>query len=64
MMKRVTSSSLWSRLYIDVPEEFAGTVIEKLGQRKGELVNMTPGHSGYDPPGVHDSFPRSDRLPW
>ena len=31
---------------IDVPEEFAGNVIEKLGQRKGELVNMTPGHSG------------------
>ena len=33
-------------VYIDVPEEFAGNVIEKLGQRKGELVNMTPGHSG------------------
>ena len=34
------------QVYIDVPEEFAGNVIEKLGQRKGELVNMTPGHSG------------------
>ena len=34
------------QVYIDVPEEFTGNVIEKLGQRKGELVNMTPGHSG------------------
>ena len=32
------------QVYIDVPEEFAGNVIEKLGQRKGELVNMTPGN--------------------
>ena len=27
--------------YIDVPNEFAGAVIEKLGQRKGELQNMS-----------------------
>jgi GTP-binding protein len=26
--------------YIDLPNEFAGAVIEKLGQRKGELQNM------------------------
>ena len=26
--------------YIDVPDEFTGVVIEKLGQRKGELRNM------------------------
>lgn len=26
--------------YIDVPDEFTGTVIEKLSQRKGELQNM------------------------
>ena len=26
---------------IDVPEEFAGNVIQKLGERRGELVNMT-----------------------
>ncbi len=31
------------QVYIDVPEEFAGNVIEKLGQRKGELINMAPG---------------------
>lgn len=33
--------------YIDVPDEFTGNVIEKLGQRKGELQNMTPISGGY-----------------
>lgn len=33
--------------YIDVPEDFTGNVIEKLGQRKGELQNMTPITGGY-----------------
>lgn len=33
--------------YIDVPEDYAGNVIEKLGQRKGELQNMTPITGGY-----------------
>ena len=33
--------------YIDVPDEFTGPVIEKLGQRKGELQNMTPITGGY-----------------
>lgn len=33
--------------YIDVPEEFSGTVIEKLSQRKGELLNMGAGIGGY-----------------
>ncbi len=32
--------------YIDVPDEFTGTVIEKLSQRKGELRNMTPSNGG------------------
>lgn len=32
---------------IDVPEEFVGAVIEKLGTRKGEMVNMAPSHGGY-----------------
>lgn len=32
---------------IDVPEEFVGTVIEKLGTRKGELMNMTTSNAGY-----------------
>ena len=27
--------------YIDVPDDFAGTVIQHLSERKGELVNMT-----------------------
>lgn len=29
------------RVYIDVPENYVGAVIEKLGARKGELVNLT-----------------------
>jgi len=29
-------------LTIDVPEEYQGTVIEKLGSRKAEMVSMTP----------------------
>ena len=33
--------------YIDVPEEFSGTVIEKLSQRKGELKNMGQASGGY-----------------
>ena len=33
--------------YIDVPEEFAGCVIEKLSQRKGELQNMGTANGGY-----------------
>ena len=32
--------------YIDVPEEFSGTVIQKLAQRKGELSGMTPMDGG------------------
>ena len=32
---------------IDVDQEYVGSVIEKLGQRKAELVNMNPSQSGY-----------------
>ncbi|MDP4145390.1 MAG: translational GTPase TypA [Bacillota bacterium] len=34
-------------LTIDVPEEFMGVVMEKLGPRKGEMVNMTSAINGY-----------------
>ncbi len=30
------------RVYVDVPDEFSGSVIEKLSLRKGELSNMRP----------------------
>ncbi len=33
--------------YVDVPEEFSGTVIEKLSQRKGELQHMGSASGGY-----------------
>ena len=32
-------------LTIDVPEEFVGAVIEKIGLRKGEMTNMAASHS-------------------
>ena len=35
------------KVTIDVPEEFMGTVIEKLGIRKGEMINMVQSSSGY-----------------
>lgn len=34
-------------LYIDVPEDYVGIVIEKLGTRKAEMVSMLPGNRGY-----------------
>lgn len=34
-------------LTIDVPEEFMGVVMEKLGVRKAEMVNMTSAINGY-----------------
>lgn len=34
-------------LTIDVPEEFMGSVMEKLGPRKAEMVNMTSAVNGY-----------------
>ena len=33
--------------YIDVPEEFSGSIIEKLSQRKGELRSMGSASGGY-----------------
>ena len=34
-------------LVIDVPEDFVGPVMEKIGKRKGELLNMLPPTKGY-----------------
>lgn len=34
-------------LVIDVPEDFVGPVMEKLGRRKAELLNMLPPDKGY-----------------
>ncbi len=35
------------RAYVDVPDDFTGTVIEKLSMRKGELISMTPITGGF-----------------
>lgn len=37
----------YETLYVDVPDEFCGTVIEDVSQRKGELTQMTPSTAGY-----------------
>ena len=34
------------RAYVDVPDEFTGTVIDKLSQRKGEMQGMSPLNAG------------------
>ena len=33
--------------YVDVPDEYTGAVIDKLSQRKGEMINMKPLTGGY-----------------
>lgn len=33
--------------YIDVPEEFSGAIIQKLSERKGELISMSTANGGY-----------------
>ena len=33
------------RMYIDVPQEFVGTIMQDMGRRQGELKNMTPMNS-------------------
>ena len=35
------------QVYIDVPDEFSGAVIQKLAQRKGELLGMGSTNGGY-----------------
>lgn len=37
----------YETLFIDVPEEYTGTVIDDISQRKGELLQMSPAASGY-----------------
>ena len=45
--------------YVDVPEEYQGSVISELSQRKGELRNMTPLTGGF----IRLEFKRSYRIP-
>ena len=35
------------RLVVNVPDDCIGTVIEKLGRRKGEMINMEPAEAGH-----------------
>jgi GTP-binding protein len=36
----------WETLVVDLPEDSQGAVMEKLGERKGQLTNMTPDGQG------------------
>ncbi len=46
--KMVKKHEPMERVTIDVSEEFIGSVIEKLGRRKGgELISMTEANGGY-----------------
>ena len=47
-------------LTIDVPQEYSGVVIEKLGQRKGVMVDMQPQGEGQRAPALPDPGPRAD----
>ena len=49
---------------IDVDEEFAGVVVDKLSQRKGELAEMRTGAGGKTRIVAHVPSARPDRLPW
>lgn len=35
------------KLVVNIPDESIGTVIEKLGRRKGEMINMEPAEAGH-----------------
>ena len=48
---------------VDVDEEFAGVVVDKLSQRKGELVEMRTGAGRQDPHRRARALARADRLP-
>ncbi len=37
----------YETLYIDVPDEYCGTVIDDVSQRKGELTQMAPSTAGF-----------------
>ena len=37
----------FEHLVIDTPDEFSGSIIEKLGKRKANMTNMVPMGSGY-----------------
>jgi len=42
-----TKQEPYEYLVIDVAEEYVGTVMEKLGPRKGEMLNMAPQRGGH-----------------
>ena len=51
------------RAYIDVDDEYAGNVIQKLGERKGRASQHAQQRQRLHPSGIPDSGQRSHRLP-
>lgn len=48
---------------VDVDEEFSGVVVEKLGQKRAELIEMIPSQVGQQsPPDFPCTVPRPYRL--
>ena len=49
IIKEVDGKKLepFEHLVIDTPDEYSGTIIEKLGKRKANMINMVPMGSGY-----------------
>ena len=35
------------KVFIDVPDEFSGNVIQSMSERKGDMINMTPINGGF-----------------
>ena len=52
----------YETVVIDVDDEYAGTVIEKMAPRKGEMTDMRPSRRRQDPPDLQRPQPRPDRL--
>ena len=50
-------------LMIEVPEQYVGAVMEKLGARKAEIVNMGTRDTRGQPSGIPDPRPGPDGLP-
>ena len=48
---------------IEVPDSYVGAVMEKLGTRKAEMVNMGTRETRHHPSGIQNPRPWPDGLP-
>ena len=52
----------YEELAIDVPEEFMGVVMEELGPRKAQMIEIEESRAGIDTFALQDSCSRSVRI--